>query len=294
MGKSKLLVLDLPKPRSFWELDQEVKVKPGAGALNIDPDMVAELTKAFQEPSTTTKVTDAVSAYKIPAELYTLLFKTPKVEEEMVKQVGNIRPLAITPDLRKALEASFESSMVIWQLGWHMMVMINYLCNHCQADPVLKAVCNHLHGAIRESRQTSAQAALVAIAAQCHMILDASAFWVCRSLRATLLSTPFVGYSLFGGQLQSSVEEATRSQEKLSQAQGLLKELPVLERLSSPRNVGLFPLFLPLQSAQSVRAGGGDLGAKRHRSKNRGNNRRSALSQAQQGVSNKRPPVRSC
>ena len=30
-------------------------------------------------------------------------------------------------------------------------------------DPVLKAVCNHLHGAIRESRQTSAQAASVAL-----------------------------------------------------------------------------------------------------------------------------------
>ena len=47
LGKSELLVRDLPKPRSFWELDQEVQVKSGAGALNIDPDMVAELAKAF-------------------------------------------------------------------------------------------------------------------------------------------------------------------------------------------------------------------------------------------------------
>ena len=37
LGKSELLVQDLPKPRSFWELDQEVQVKSGAGALNIDP-----------------------------------------------------------------------------------------------------------------------------------------------------------------------------------------------------------------------------------------------------------------
>ncbi len=44
LSKSELLVWDLPKPRSFWELDQEVQVKSGAGALNIDPDMVAELT----------------------------------------------------------------------------------------------------------------------------------------------------------------------------------------------------------------------------------------------------------
>ena len=109
----------------------------------------------------------------------------------MVKQVGNIRPLAINPDLRRALEVSFKSSMVTWWLGWHMTVLIIYLYNHCQADPVLKAVCNHLHGAIRESCQTSAEAASVAFAAQCCMILDASTFRDCRPLRATLLSTPF-------------------------------------------------------------------------------------------------------
>ncbi len=44
LGKCELLVWDLPKPRSLWELDQEVQVRSGAGALNIDPDMVAELT----------------------------------------------------------------------------------------------------------------------------------------------------------------------------------------------------------------------------------------------------------
>ncbi len=36
----------------------------------------------------------------------------------MVKQVRNICPLAINPDLDRALEASFESSVVTWQLGW--------------------------------------------------------------------------------------------------------------------------------------------------------------------------------
>ncbi len=61
LGKSDLLVWDLPKPRSLW--DQEVK--SGAGALNIDPGMVSELTKAFQAPSTTMKFTDAASACKV-------------------------------------------------------------------------------------------------------------------------------------------------------------------------------------------------------------------------------------
>ncbi len=94
----------------------------------------------------------------------------------MVKQVGNIWPLAINPDLHRTLEVSYELSMATWQLEWHMTVMINYLYNHCQADPVLKAVCSHLYGAIRESRLTSSQVASVAIAAQRCMILDASAF----------------------------------------------------------------------------------------------------------------------
>ncbi len=66
----------------------------------------------------------------------------------MVKQVGNIGPLAINLDLHRALETSFESSMASWRLGWHMTVLSNYLYNHCQADPVLKAVCNHLYVAI--------------------------------------------------------------------------------------------------------------------------------------------------
>ncbi len=171
--------------------------------------MVAELTKAFQEPSTTAKVMDGASAYKVPAELS--LFKSPKVEEEMVKQVGNIRPLGINPDFRRALEVPLESSMATWRLGWHMTVLINYLYNYCQGGPVLKAVCNHLHRAIRESPLTSAQVASVAIAAQRCMILNASTFRDCKPLRATLLSTPFVGSSLFGGQFQSSVKEATCS-----------------------------------------------------------------------------------
>ena len=71
------------------------------------------------------------------------------------------------------------------------------LYNNCLDDPVLKAVCNNLHVAIRESCLTLAQVASVAIAAQHHLVLDASTF-DCWPLRATLLSIPFVGTSLFG------------------------------------------------------------------------------------------------
>ncbi len=48
---------------------------------------------------------------KVPADLYMALFKTPKVEEEMVKQVGNIRTLAISPDFHRALKTSYEALM---------------------------------------------------------------------------------------------------------------------------------------------------------------------------------------
>ncbi len=52
----------------------------------------------------------------------------------------------------------------------------------------------------------------MAIVAQRCMVLDASAFHDCRPLRATLLSTPFVGTMFFGGQFQSSRKpDITRS-----------------------------------------------------------------------------------
>ena len=56
LGKLELLVPDFPKPRSFWELEPELKVKSGGWALNLDQDILQELTMAFQKHSTTLKV----------------------------------------------------------------------------------------------------------------------------------------------------------------------------------------------------------------------------------------------
>ncbi len=53
------------------------------------------------------------------------------------------------------------------------------------------------------------------------MVLDATVFRDCRPLRAMLLPTAFISTSLFGGQFQSSVEEAT-CQEQLSQVRHLV------------------------------------------------------------------------
>ncbi len=72
--------------------------------------MVQELTKAFQESLTLTKVMDPSASFKVLVDLYAALFKTPKVKK-MVKQVGNIRLLAINSELNRALETSFEASV---------------------------------------------------------------------------------------------------------------------------------------------------------------------------------------
>lgn len=87
--------------------------------------MAQELTKAFKEPSTVTKVMAPSLSFKVLGYLYTGLFKPPSVEEEMVKQFGNICPLAINPELRQVLETSFETSMASWLLRWHSMVLIS-------------------------------------------------------------------------------------------------------------------------------------------------------------------------
>ncbi len=83
--------------------------------------------------------------------------------------------------------------------------------------PIFCAVCCEWYCTIRESSQTSPQASsYVAAAAQCYMVLDMSRFWKCCPLWATLLSTPFIGSSLFTGKFQSSDQEDMHSPEQLS------------------------------------------------------------------------------
>ncbi len=58
------------------------------------------------------------------------------------------------------------------------------------------------------------------------MVLDASAFWDCWPLWATVLwgtvlSIPFVSISVLGQQFQSSNDEASHSQKQLSQVRYL-------------------------------------------------------------------------
>ena len=102
-----------------------------------------------------------------------------------------------------------------------------------------------------------------------------------------LQSTTFVGSSPFGGQFQSSVEEATRSQEKLSQASRLASAGSRAAQGTSGSRVPqqsqkrrAVPPPPPPPTAQSVPSRDGGSAAKRHRPKT-GNNRRSGGAPAQ-------------
>ncbi len=106
-------------------------------------------------PPRNAKVISSSSTYKVPNDLYSALFKAPKVEEEMVKAAGNVRPLPTNTDLRKAAATFYESSMVTWRLGLHTTLLSKYLHSKFGQEPVMEAVCKKLHGAIQVSRQTS-------------------------------------------------------------------------------------------------------------------------------------------
>ncbi len=190
LGKSDLLVRDTPKPCSCWEVETETPTQSGGGALTFDKEMQEELTDAFSEPSSMVKVISSSSPYKVPTDLYTALFEAPKVEEEMVKVAGNVPPLPINSNLQKAVETFYESSMATWLLRLCTTLLSKCVHSKCGQDPVLEAVSEKLHGAIQESRQTSARSASVAIAAQCRLVVDASAFRDCRDRLSLLLATP--------------------------------------------------------------------------------------------------------
>ncbi len=74
--------------------------------------MQEELVKAFLEPSISLKpALELLSPYKVPNDLYSALFRSPKEEEELTTPDNNNCPLVINPELCKALEAPYESSM---------------------------------------------------------------------------------------------------------------------------------------------------------------------------------------
>ncbi len=133
------------------------------------------------------KVINSSSPYKLPNDLYRVLFKAPKVEEEMVKTAGSTCPLGACP-----LPFSFDlqSSMATWCLGWHAILLSKYLHSKCGHYEALEAVLYMLHSAIQESHQTSARGASVAIAASCHLVVGVSALWDCRDLWSSFFFYP--------------------------------------------------------------------------------------------------------
>ena len=181
-------------------------------------------------------------------------------------------------DLQKAVEMFYESWMTTWHLGLHATMLSKYLHSKCCHDLVLEAVCKKFHGAIRKSRQTYAGAS-VAVAAQCRLIVDVSAFRDCRDLWSSLLATPFVGSFLFAEQFMS-VEAATHSQEarRLASASSRAAQGPEVPKPAQKSQKRRAPL--PPAASVAPQAEGGS-GAKWRCGKNRGRSNRSAGNQAQ-------------
>lgn len=111
----------------------------------------------------------------------------------MTKDLGSNCPLAINSDLWKAVEIFYESWLALNSA--ESTVLVHYLYNRCCDDPIFVVIICKLHGAspiypgpyiigvvMTRSDQTSAGGASLAIAAQCHLVLDASAFRDCRNL----------------------------------------------------------------------------------------------------------------
>ncbi len=210
----------------------------------------------------------------------------------MVKAEGSTHPLAINLDLWKAVEMFYGSSLVTWRLGWYAILLSNYLRSKCGQDPVLEGVFCKLHGAIRESHQISARGTSVAIGVQCRLVVNTSTFRDCSDLQSSLLATPFVGSSLFGGQFMFSEEAAMHSQEQLSQVRCLASagsrsatkvcsggSAPP-KQCSSPRKDELPPPY-PAASAALWVEGGSN--TKRCHCKNSGRSSRSAGNEAPGG-----------
>ncbi len=82
----------------------------------------------------------------------------------MTQAVGNTRSLPLSPDLKKAIDAFYNSSMSTWCLGWLVVVFGSYLWYIHSDYPVI------------ESQHSSAAASSIAIVVSCHMVMTLSAF----------------------------------------------------------------------------------------------------------------------
>lgn len=69
--------------------------------------MQEELVKALLEPFTSLKPAVSSLPFKVPSDLYSALFRSSKVKEELTKSVDNNRPLIVNPEFCKALQASY-------------------------------------------------------------------------------------------------------------------------------------------------------------------------------------------
>ncbi len=95
--------------------------------MTLDADMQEELCGAFTEPAVSTKHVNPASVFKVLSDIYSALFKAPRVDEELSRAMGSSTRLSQSSDLKIALDALCETSMASWRLGWHLTVLTRFL-----------------------------------------------------------------------------------------------------------------------------------------------------------------------
>ena len=127
LNRPDLYAQELRQPPSVWDVSSGRPHQLGAGSLALDVDMQEELCGAFREPSVSTKNVNSASKFKVPSDVYSALFKAPRVDEELSRAMGSSSRPSQSSDLKKALDALYETSMASWRLGWHLTVLNRFL-----------------------------------------------------------------------------------------------------------------------------------------------------------------------
>ncbi len=213
LGKLELPVRDVPKGRPFWVLEREFQAQSGVAVSSINHNMVQKLTKIFRHLEQLWFPCCPIKYLQICTRCCSRILKCRRSWPSRW-EISTPLPLILT--FAKPWRCTMSPQ---WWPGilhgtrrfWSLTFLIS----------VMTIPSKSSYGAIWDSRQTSAQAAYVVVAAQRCMVLDVSVCCDCQPLSAMLSSTPSSVPRSLEDSFQSSVKEGTHNQEQLSQVRSL-------------------------------------------------------------------------